>query len=154
MKEDKINKNYLQIYGLYKLNKIEGSKKFEKVCFDLKDSLIKKGHSCGNNFEFKSDNFGPRDPGLSKANIKFEMMGVLEIKKELDKKSTCYQIKEKGKLWINSLTKFYRRTIPKFEEIHNIINSSLEENEYLSGTQITKKDNIQKAKKKLWDKKV
>lgn len=154
MAEDKISQNYLQMYSLYKLDYIEGNLKFEKVCYELKESLIEMGHKCGQNFEFKSDNFGPRDSGLSKANIKFEMMNLIEIEKELDRKPTTYKMKEKGKLWVEGLTKFYSKTIPKFQEIIAISDKCLEENRNLSGSQIVKKDKVQKAKKEMWGKKV
>ncbi len=154
MTEEKINQNYLQMYSLYKLNYIEGNLKFEKICYELKESLIENGHKCGQNFEFKSDYFGPRDPGLSKANLKFEMMDLIEIEKELDKKPTVYKMKEKGKLWVEGLTKFYDKTIPKFQEILTISDKSLEENRNLSGSQIVKKEKVQKAKKEMWGKKV
>lgn len=154
MAEDKISQNYLQMYSLYKLDYIEGNLKFEKVCYELKESLIEMGYKCGQNFEFKSDNFGPRDSGLSKANIKFEMMNLIEIEKELDRKPTRYKIKEKGQLWVEGLTKFYDKTIPKFQEILTISDKSLEENRNLSGSQIVKKEKVQKAKKEMWGKKV
>ncbi|WP_148705730.1 hypothetical protein [Methanosarcina siciliae] len=154
MNEEKINKNFLQMYSLYKMNCIEGSLKFEKVCYELKESLIENGYKCGQNFEFKRDEFGPRDPGLSKANIKFEMMGLMEIEKELGKKSVTYRIKEKGKLWVESLTKFYNKTIPNFSSISKVADDSLEENINLSGSQIVKKERVQKAKEEMWGKKV
>ncbi|NPE29476.1 hypothetical protein HNV12_16260 [Methanococcoides sp. SA1] len=149
-----IDQNYLQIYSLYKLDSIEGNLKFEKVCFELKESLIENGYKCGDNFEFKRDNFGPRSPGLSKANLKFEMMDLLEIEKELEKKTTTYVIKEKGKIWIEGLNKFYTKTVPDFQKILNISDKSLEENKDLSGSKIVKKDKVQKAKKELFGKKV
>ena len=154
MAEDKISQNYLQMYSLYKLDYIEGNLKFEKVCYELKESLIEMGHKCGQNFEFKSDYFGPRDSGLSKANIQFEMMDLIEIEKKMDKKPTVYKMKEKGKLWVEGLTKFYNKTIPKFQEILTISDKSLEENRNLSGSQIVKKEKVQKAKKEMWGKKV
>jgi len=154
MEEDKVSQNYLQMYSLYRLDHIDGNLKFEKVCYELKESLIEMGHKCGQNFEFKSDNFGPRDPGLSKANIKFEMMGLMEIEKELNKKTTVYKIKDKGKLWVEGLTKFYNITIPKFQEILAISDKSLEENRNLSGSQIVKNEKVQNAKKEIWGKKV
>lgn len=154
MKEDRINRNYLQMYCLYKLDYIEGSKKFEKICYELKESLIQTGYNCGHNFEFKRDDFGPRDPGLSKANLKFEMMSLIEIEEELNKKSTVYKIKEKGKLWVEGLTKFYSKTIPTFQEILAVSDSSLEENKNLSGSQIVEKEKVQIAKKEMWGKKV
>ncbi|MGB9928037.1 MAG: hypothetical protein ACPK85_06475 [Methanosarcina sp.] len=103
MKEEKINKNFLQMYSLYKTNCIEGNLKFEKLCYELKESLIENGHKCGQNFDFERDKFGPREDGLSKANIKFEMMGLIEIENELGKKPATYKIKEKGRLWVESL---------------------------------------------------
>lgn len=63
-------------------------------------------------------------------------------------------MKEKGKLWVEGLTKFYNKTIPKFQEILTISDKSLEENRNLSGSQIVKKDKVQKAKKEMWGKKV
>ncbi|AKB33455.1 hypothetical protein MSSIH_2765 [Methanosarcina siciliae HI350] len=91
---------------------------------------------------------------MSKANIKFEMMGLMEIEKELGKKSVTYRIKEKGKLWVESLTKFYNKTIPNFSSISKVADDSLEENINLSGSQIVKKERVQKAKEEMWGKKV
>jgi hypothetical protein len=149
-----IDQNYLQMYSLYKLDSIEGNLKFEKVCFELKESLIENGYDCGNNFEFKRDNFGPRSPGLSRANLKFEMMDLLNIKIELEKKTTTYIIKEKGKMWIEGLNRFYSKTVPDFQEILKISDSSLEENKDLSGSRIVKKEKVQTAKKELFNKKI
>jgi hypothetical protein len=149
-----IDQNYLQMYSLYKLDSIEGNLKFEKVCFELKESLIENGYDCGNNFEFKRDNFGPRSPGLSRANLKFEMMDLLNIKIELEKKTTTYIIKEKGKMWIEGLNRFYSKTVPDFQEILKISDSSLEENKDLSGSKIVKKEKVQTAKKELFNKKI
>jgi hypothetical protein len=154
MKEEKINENFLQIYSLYKMNCIEGNLKFEKVCYELKESLIENGYKCGQNFNFKRDEFGPRDPGLSRANIKFEMMGIIEIEEELDKKSIRYRIKEKGILWVEGLKKFYYRTVPNFSSIIEVADNSLEENCALNGSQIVKKERVQKAKEEMWGKKV
>jgi hypothetical protein len=154
MNEEKINKNFLQMYSLYKMNCIEGNLKFEKVCYELKESLIENGYNCGQNFDFKRDEFGPRDHGLSRANIKFEMMGLMEIEEELGKKPVTYRIKEKGKLWVEGLTKFYNKTIPNFSSIAKVADDSLEENFNLSGSQIVKKERVQKAKKEMWGKKV
>jgi hypothetical protein len=142
------------MYSLYKLDSIEGNLKFEKVCFELKESLIENGYDCGNNFEFKRDNFGPRSPGLSRANLKFEMMDLLNIKIELEKKTTTYIIKEKGKMWIEGLNRFYSKTVPDFQEILKISDSSLEENKDLSGSKIVKKEKVQTAKKELFNKKI
>lgn len=154
MKEDKINKNFLQMYSLYKINCIEGNLKFEKVCYELKESLIEDGYKCGQDFEFKRDEFGPRDPGLSRANIKFEIMGLLEIEEELGKKPVTYRIKDKGKKWVESLRKYYSKTIPHFSSIITVADASLEENCNLSGSQIVKKEKVQKAKEEMWGKKV
>lgn len=154
MNEERINKNFLQMYSLYKINCIEGNLKFEKVCYELKESLIESGYKCGQDFEFKRDEFGPRDPGLSRANIKFEMMGLLEIEEELSKKSVTYRIKEKGKIWVEGLRKFYGKTIPNFSSILTVADASLEENCNLSGSQIVKKEKVQKAKEEMWGKKV
>ncbi len=154
MTKSKINRNYLQIYSLDKLNSIEGNLKFEKVCYDMKESLVEKGHSCGSNFEFKRDDFGPRDPGISKANKKFEMLNIIEIQEELNKKSKTYIIKEKGKLWIESLNRYFHKTEPDFDEIISTIDNSLDSNKDLKGYQIVKKDSIQKTKKELFGKKL
>lgn len=154
MTKDKIDRNYLQIYSLYRLNSIEGNLKFEKVCYDLKKSLIDNGHSCGSTFEFKRDDFGPRDPGISKANLKFEMMSILEIKEELEKKSRTYVIKEKGKLWIESLSRYFYKTETEFDEIINIMDKSLNSNKDLKGYQIVEKESIQNTKKEMLGKKL
>ncbi|MDY0143823.1 MAG: hypothetical protein RBR97_18205 [Bacteroidales bacterium] len=142
------------MYSLYKINCIEGSLKFEKVCYELKESLIENGYNCGQDFEFKRDEFGPRDPGLSRANIKFEMMGLLEIEEKLGKKPVTYRIKEKGKIWVESLRRYYSKTIPHFSSIITVADSSLEENCNLSGSQIVKKEKVQKAKEEMWGKEV
>jgi len=154
MNEDKINRNFLQMYSLYKINCIEGNLKFEKVCYELKESLIESGYKCGQDFEFKRDEFGPRDPGLSRANIKFEIMGLLEIEEELGKKPVIYRIKDKGKKWVESLQKYYSKTIPHFSSIITVADTSLEENSNLSGAQIVKKEKVQKAKEEMWGKEV
>lgn len=154
MNEEKVNKNFLQMYSLYKTNCIEGKLKFEKLCYELKESLIENGYNCGRNFDFERDKFGPREDGLSKANIKFEMMGLIEIEKELDKKPVTYKIKEKGRLWVEGLKKFYNKTVPNFSSIIIVADNCLEENCNLSGTQIVKKERVQKAKEEMWGKKV
>ena len=154
MKEDKIDKNYLQIYTLYKLGAIEGNLKFEKVCFDLKDKLSKHDYKCSENFEFYRDDFGPRDKGLSRANVRFEMMKVIQIENELKIGSTIYKITEKGKLWIESKTKFFKKTIDDFDKIRDEMDMSIEENRNLSGSQIVKKESVQMAKKELLGKKL
>jgi hypothetical protein len=154
MNEEKINRNFLQMYSLYKANCIEGKLKFEKICYELKGSLIENGYNCGQNFDFERNKFGPREDGLSKANIKFEMMGLLEIEAELDKKPVTYKIKEKGKLWVESLKKFYSKTVPNFSSLILVADKSIEENCDLSGNQIVKKERVQKAKEEMWGKKV
>ncbi len=154
MAKDKIDRNFLQIYSLYKLDSIEGNLKFEKICYDLKDSLIKSGHSCGSVFEFKRDNFGPRDPGISKANLKFEMMDIIEIKEKLEKGSKTYRIKEKGINWIESLNRFFHKTESKFDEIIDTMDESLSENKDLKGHQLVEKESIQKTKKEMFGKKL
>lgn len=154
MKEEKINKNFLQMYSLYKTNCIEGNLKFEKLCYELKESLIENGHNCGQNFDFERDKFGPREDGLSKANIKFEMMGLIEIENELGKKPATYKIKEKGRLWVESLKSFYNKTVPNFSSVINVADNSLNENSSLTGAQIVKKERVQKAKQEMWGKKV
>jgi hypothetical protein len=152
MNEERINKNFLQMYSLYKMDCIEGRLKFEKVCYELKESLIENGYKCGLNFEFKRDEFGPRDPGLSKANIKFEMIGLLEIEEELGKKPVTYRLKEKGTLWVEGLREFYSKTVPHFSSIIKVADASLGENRDLSGSQIVKKEKVQKAKEEMWGK--
>ncbi|RXA20582.1 hypothetical protein EQO05_05560 [Methanosarcina sp. MSH10X1] len=154
MNEERINKNFLHMYSLYKSDCIEGNLKFEKLCYELKESLIENSYKCGQNFDFERNKFGPREDGLSKANIKFEMMGLIEIEKELGKKPVTYKIKEKGKLWVESLKKFYNKTVPDFSSIISVADNSLEENYNLSGTQIVKKERVQKAKEEMWGKKV
>jgi len=154
IKEDKISHNYLQTYCLYKLGSIEGNKKFEKLCFELKDSLEKEGHNCSQNFDFKRDDFGPRDPGISKANLKFEMMGIEEIERELNKKPINYKLTEKGAMWVEGLTRFYNKTITSFSKIKELMDSSLNENKNLSGSQLVKKESVQTAKEELFGKKV
>ncbi|ETA69146.1 hypothetical protein MettiDRAFT_2640 [Methanolobus tindarius DSM 2278] len=154
MTTDKINKNFLQVYCLYKLNSIDGNLKFEKVCFNLKESLITSGHECGSNFDFKRDSFGPRDPGISKANLKFEMMDILEIENELENKSKTYIIKDKGKLWIESLINYFRKIEPEFDIVKMTIDESLENDKDLKGYQLVEKENIQKTKKELFGKKL
>lgn len=154
MTKDKINRNYLQMYSLHRLDSIEGNLKFEKVCYELKKSLLDSGHSCGSNFEFKRDDFGPRDPGISKANKKYDMMGLIEIQEELEQKPKTYLIKEKGKLWVESLTKYFSRTESEFNEVVDVMDKSLDENKDLKGYQIVQKDSIQKTKKEMFGKKI
>lgn len=154
MNESMIDSNYMQMYSLYKLGSIKGNLKFEKVCYELKEALLDNGCDCGQNFEFKREEFGPRSPGLSKANMKFEVMGLQEIENLIDDSVTIYTITEKGKMWIGGLTQFYKKTISNFDILQDLMNQSLEENKDLSGSQIVKKDKVQKAKKELWNKKV
>jgi|SRR5271157_1321190 len=152
--EDKISQNYMQLYCISYIGQIQGNKKYEKLCFELKESLDKNGYKCAQNFNFKRNDFGPRDPGISRANLKYESMGILEIDKELNNKPTTYRLTEKGARWLEGLTLFYSKTILEFPKIKNIIDNSLQENKDLSGSKIAEKESVQKAKKELLGKKL
>lgn len=149
----KISPQFFNLYTIQKAESITGNKKLDKIRFELKKTLDEEKPEIEHNLIFVRKDYGPRDPGISRASKKYMMMGLIEIEEELNKIKS-YSLKDKGIMYLESLKKFYEKRYPNFQKTLDIADKSIDENKDLSGTQIEKKELTQETKKELWGKKL
>ncbi len=123
---------------------IEGRKKYHKLMFLYRDKESDK-----EDWAFNRSRRGPTDPGFTSVLQAFEDLDMTEL--ENDEHPYKYVLKKKGERFIESVKRHKKKINfgenPVLEGVKNIADNY----GHMSGAELVKEEEIQKAKEKEYD---
>lgn len=126
---------------------IEGRAKYHKLLFNYADEEAEDS-----SLEFISEDFGPFDPGLSKAMRRYMDLGLVDV--DEDEEPYSVSETEKGQRYMSGFERTKMRLDDTFQQTKLRILNTVRRHGDKSANEMVQRDNIQEAKENPFRKKL